>query len=178
MPRYSQTYFIKRSPLPDALYTGYVPVTASVYPKGGKAGLLTEGSVYRVVSALPDFSFDALENADPSARLDQHYHAVPESLSGLVTWARQITEGVHTDLERARRIATYLDRNHKLDTSASDNLRLTSSPTTFLERGSSGTAMDFATATVLLARAAGVPSRLATGYLPAAIDHAVGDGWR
>ena len=166
-PRYAQTYFIRRPPPPDTLYAGYVPIAASVHPK---EGMLTEGSIYRVVSALPDFSSDALEDADPSARLDERYHAVPESLLGLVTWARQITEGAYTDLERARRIATYLDRNHSFDSTASDNLRLTSSPAVFLQQGSAGTAMDFATATVLLARAAGIPSRLVTGYLPGSFD--------
>ena len=48
------------------------------------------------------------------------------------------------------------------------------SPADFLAAPSAGTSMDFATATVLLARAAGIPSRLATGYLPGSFEPLTG----
>ena len=63
--RYSQIYFLRQSAPLNIVFAGYAPVTASVSSSGDDASRLEEGSVYRVISALPDFGPDALTGADP-----------------------------------------------------------------------------------------------------------------
>ena len=73
-------------------------------------------------------------------------------------------------MERTRRVIAYLDRNYEFDVDAPEQMKLSSPPLEFLSSGSTGTSMDFATATVLLVRAMGIPARLATGYLSGRFD--------
>ncbi len=162
-PLYPQTYFVRQGQA-DGLFTGYAPLRASVVSEG------QGGTTYRVLSGLPDYSLDALRNAAPSSRLEYIYHQVPAGATVTHALAQRITEGAFTDLERVRRIVTYLDRNYEFDHEARDQLELTAPPELFLRQQRPGTSMDFATATVLLARAAGVPARLVTGYLPGEFD--------
>ena len=115
-------------------------------------------------------SSEHLSGADPTARLGARFYRVPESLEGLSEVASKITRGAYSDVARMRRIVTFLGRNYEFDQEASDQLDLTVAPEGFLARGTAGTSMDFASATVLLARAAGVPARLVTGYLPGRLD--------
>ena len=169
-PLYSQTYFIRQDLPPNTVFTGYAPRDAS-FPKTGEgATRLIEGSVYRAISRLPDFSAEALEKAVRSSGLGDRCYRIPHSSSGLRSLSQRITEGTSTDLERMRRLVTYLDWKYQYDEDAADQLLLTSPTADFLAGGSAGTSMDFASATVLLARAAGVPARLVTGYLPGQFD--------
>ena len=169
-PLYSQTYFMKERSVRDPVFTGYAPLVASV-PASDSDGEGGPGdTIYRVLSVLPDLSEERLDDADPSSRLHSRYLQIPESLASLREAAELITADAYTDLERMRRIVAYLDRNYDLRLGTDDRLALTFSPVEFLSQRSSGTSMDFATASVLLARAAGVPARLATGYLPGRRD--------
>ena len=169
-PRYSQTFFARQAAPPQILFTGYAPLVASASFADDGSPRVSDGSVYRVLSTLPDFSPERLERADPRARLDIRYHELNQSLEGLRELAQQLTQWVHTDLERMRRIITYLDRNYEFDVSADDQLALSADPPAFLAQRSDGTSMDLATAAVLLGRAVGMPARLATGYLPRGFD--------
>ena len=173
-PLYSQTYFLRQAAPPNAVFTGYTVLDAGASLSGDGAPHLLGGSVYRVVSAIPDLSSKALSGTNPTTRLEDRYHQFPQSLQDVRELARRITKGADSDLERAQRIVTYLDRNYAFDDAAADQLALTAPPSEFLARRSAGTSMDFASATVLLARAAGVPSRLVTGYLPGRFDPLTG----
>lgn len=168
-PLYNQTYFIKRT-IPDGeLFTGYAALVASV--PNGKDGTtsLRDGVSYRVISSIPEFNAAGLAKADPSTRLKSRYHDMPRSaVTNRV--AAQLSSGVYTDIDRVRRIVAYLDRKFVLDENAEDQMALSKSPEEFLRQESNGTIMDFATATVLLARSAGMPARLVTGYLPGQFD--------
>ncbi len=167
-PLYPQTFFLKEGATQGLFLSGYDPVVAAI-PSSSKG--LGDGSVYRVISALPDLSKDALEAVDPTTRLEYRYHQIPSSLDGIHEVASGITDGAFTDLERIRRIVTFIDGNYKFDDSAVDQLARTLDPLEFLSgQSTSGTSMDFATATVLLARASGIPARLVTGYLPGQFD--------
>ncbi len=75
-----------------------------------------------------------------------------------------------TPFEQLWRIVSHLRSNHGYDTAAADQLQLSGSIDGFLSSGRAGTSLDFATATVLLARAVGLPARLAVGYLPGRFD--------
>ena len=126
--------------------------------------------VYHVVSALPDFSIENLRMADPRQHLEYRYHAVPESLDAIRGFSDRITDGAFTDVDRLRRIVTFVDHNYDYDPGAADQLDLTTNPLEFLRDKEPGTSMDIATATVLLARSSGIPARLVTGYLPGRFD--------
>ena len=169
-PLYPQTYYLKEDAPPGHIFTGYTPVLASVPLTPSSTPDLSEGAVYRVVSALPRFSTGELAGAFPRSRMEQRYHDIPDSLKGIRIFGEQITPGAFSDFDRSRRIVRFLENSFEFDEDAPDQLVLTRRPNEFLERGGTGTSMDFATATVMLARAAGIPSRLVTGYLPGAFD--------
>ena len=167
---YPQTYFVGEAGPTDTVFSGYAPVRASVPVDDDGAVYLGDGTIYRVISLLPDFALETLEKAAPSIRLEPRYHRIPSTDWHLSTLAARITDGAYTDLERTQRIVTYLDRNYEFDFYAPDQLALSSSRLEYSDQATPGTSMDFATATVLLARAAGIPARLATGYLPGVFD--------
>ena len=167
---YRQTFFLSSRPLAGVIFTGYSPITAVLPTDITGAPALTDSDVYRAFSSLPDFSVDALEGARPSSSLDYRYHQLPESLDGLGRLARELTGLARNDLDRIRRINGYLDSSYEFDAAAQDQLVPTASPARFLAGQGKGTSMDFATASVLLARAAGVRARLVTGYLPGRLD--------
>lgn len=169
-PFYPQTYLMSRQPKPGMVFTGYSPVNAVLPSDENGAPDLVDDSIYRVISAFPDFSPDALEEARSTSRLSQAFHYLPDSVDTIVPLARDLTDIAHTDLARTRRIVSYLDSTFEYDVDARDQLALSMHPTEFLAEAGKGTAMDFATASVLLARAAGVPARLVTGYLPGNLD--------
>ena len=169
-PLYSQTYFLSAGASADTVFAGYAPILASLPSRDDLSGRDDESVVYRVISSLPDFSAENLAGAAPASRLDSRYHQIPRSLERLRPFAESITEGAFSDLDRTLRIVTFLDRNYEFDAAASEQLALTSSPDDFLSERHPGTSMDFASATVLLARSVGVPARLVTGYLPGRRD--------
>jgi hypothetical protein len=168
-PMYNQTFFMNQPVSPDSIFTGYSPLVATIPVTDGKKGIY-EGTVYRVISAIPEFNREGLSRAEPTSALEFRYHELPESANVLEGLARQITVDARSDLERVRRIVAFLDREYEFDITESDQLALSARPVEFLTEKTSGTTMDFATSTVLLARAAGVPARLVTGYLPGEFD--------
>ncbi|MCI0439154.1 MAG: transglutaminase domain-containing protein, partial [Chloroflexi bacterium] len=168
-PRYLQIYFLKGAAAGGSLYSGYAPLTAAI-PNSEGVPHTGDGAIYRVMSALPDFTIEGLGQADPRSRLEFRYHYVPEALPDLEGMASQIVSDATSDLERARRIVTFMDRNYSYDEGAADQFGISRPPMEFLTKGGAGTSMDFATATVLLARSVGIPSRLVTGYLPGSFE--------
>ena len=169
-PRYNQTFFMKERLPRGRIISGYAPVVASV-PVGNEPDADDDDEyVYRVVAALPDFSIENLREAAPRRRLEYRYHAVPDSLDALRGFSDQITDGAFTDIDRLRRIVTFVDHNYDYDPDVENQLELTKAPIDFLIDKKSGSSMDIATATVLLARSSGVPARLVTGYLPGRFD--------
>jgi transglutaminase-like putative cysteine protease len=169
-PLYNQTFFMRQTVPESEIFTGYSAMVAAVpIPEPG-LNQLHEGAVYRAISSIPDFDREALANADPSSRLQNRYHRIPRDMLVLRRLESQVTAGVFSDVERVRNIVAYLDRHYTLDLNAPDQLLLSRAPDEFLADESSGTVLDFATATVLMARSAGVPARLVVGYLPGEFD--------
>ena len=106
---------------------------------------------------------------------------MPSSLAWLGELSEQVTAGAGSGFDRAARIVNYLRSQGRFDASAQDQLKSSAPLDAFLLDGEPGSSMDFATANVMLARAAGLPARLATGYLPGERDllsgaYAVRDG--
>ena len=169
-PLYPQTYYLKQQAPPGHVFTGYTPVLASVPLTADSRPDLSKGTVYKVISALPQLSNANLELAFPRSRLDRRYHDIPDSMEDIRILGEQVTPGAFSDFERSKRIVSFLDQSFEFDSDAPDQMVLSKPTQEFLEQGGAGTSMDFATATVMLARAAGIPARLVTGYLPGAFD--------
>ena len=171
---YSQTYFLRHSPAPNTVFTGYAPLFVPLPVAGDGTPLLADGTVYRVISRLPDFSPGAIAAAPSRAVLSPRYHQLPPYMATIQALTQQFSTGDYTDLQRMLGIVTYVNRSYELDEEAVDQLAPTASPLEFLTSRSTGTSMDFAATTVLLARIIGVPARLVTGYLPGRFDHLSG----
>jgi hypothetical protein len=130
---YNQTFLVMQPQSSRRFLSGYAPLVASIPVADDGSRELEEGSVYRIISSLPDYSLENLRNADPSSRLKFRYHQVPQPDKEEIEFlAKQITAGVFTDVDRVRRIITYIDRNYSYDTSARNQLELTTAPVEFL----------------------------------------------
>lgn len=170
---YSQTFFVHR-PIPNGeVFSGYdvKGITApSVQPANAGVG---ETVVYKALSDFPDFTPSILDGARP-VTLGSRYEDVPGDLLWLRPVAVSVTQGSVTDFQRASKITAFLKDGYEFDGAAPDQLALRWPLADFLRSHEPATAMDFATAAVMLNRSAGVPSRLVTGYLPGTFDHLSG----
>lgn len=126
------------------------------------------GDTYEVVSAyVPDDLLATLPPATPVMVVSPTYRVVPEGLDGLRALAQQITAGAGGPAGRAAAIRKWLSdparfryRMAGLDPPAGREPILH-----FLETSRAGICMHFASAAVLLCRAAGVPARFVTGFM-------------
>ena len=165
---YWQAYFLQQDQ-PGAIFTGYnairVIVPGDVRDRGG----LVEGSTYSVLSQRPELGSSAVRS-DTAGRLRGRYLDLPQSWEPVRDVARSMVGDSVTPFQKPWFIVSYLRQRYTYDASAPDQLRLSGSTEEFLAGQGSGTSMDFAAATVLLARAVGLPARIAIGYLPGRFD--------
>ena len=97
---------------------------------------------------------------DAEKYLDSTERGISDEIQEL---ADEITEGCYSDFEKANAIRNYFlsgDYSYQLGFRASG-----SDIETFIFEDKTGICVDYATATVLLARAAGLPARYTTGFL-------------
>ncbi len=153
--RYLQTYFIQQD-LGSNLLTGYEPIAAAVPRDNSGRISLTPGSTYQVVSKQPE--------TDPDF-LSREYGAIPAGLGVLQRLAFALTKDAETDFDKASAITQYL-QYLEYDTEAKSPLEPSTDLNRFIIGGLPGSAIDFASALTLMARSAGLQSRVATGYLP------------
>lgn len=161
--RYLQTYFVQED-LGTNLLTGYEPLAAAV-PRDNRGRInLSPGSTYQVVSKQPETDPDILRR-DRTEWIRKEYGALPQSFNELHSLTSKLTAGAENDFDRASAIASYL-KNLEYDTEAESPLQPSTDMRRFVIGELPGTAIDFATAMTLMARSAGMQSRVATGYLP------------
>ena len=165
--KYTQTFFV-HEPHPGATFMGYRGVDVlspddELYQKS-----LGRDSSYKVQSVQPGFTPRSLRK-DRLGKPNDQYYSLPTSMEGLKGFVDQITAGKQSGFDRAAAIVEYLQRNGQFDESASNQLSYQTNLSDLVE-GTPGTSMDFATSTVMMARAAGLPARLAVGYLPGERD--------
>lgn len=165
---YWQAFFLEQDQQ-QSLFAGYNPVL--VLPEAiREPGSLTAGATYSVLSQRPVLNSRTVR-ADRSRLSDHRYLALPEdSAQRLRNLAGEITEDASRPFEHLWLIVSHLRQNHSYDIAAENQLELSSSVIDFLDGGGSGSSLDFASATVLLARASGIAARLAVGYLPGKFD--------
>lgn len=166
-PVYSHTFYLRQPIETGEVFTGYDPIAVS-YRSSREGG--ESVTVYKAHSILPDFTAATLDATLPRATIAARYHRRLGNDQNIRDILESITSDVTTDYQRARLIAAYLQTNFQFDQEAEDQLALTMPPEEFVRQQQPGTSMDFATATVMLARAVGMPARLVTGYLPGRYD--------
>jgi protein-glutamine gamma-glutamyltransferase len=166
--RYAQTIFVRRD-APHSLYTGYRGVRIIADEGSLQDQGLRAGDSYRVLSAHPRLSVDGLRQIR-TGRPGNRYLTLPPDSEPLQALAREITRDAVGDFARLERIMGYLAVWGSFDSHRPGDLMSSASLEEFLLEGQPGSALDYATATVILARASGLPARLALGYLPGTRD--------
>jgi transglutaminase-like putative cysteine protease len=138
----------------------------------GLFGALVNDQTYRAISLMPNVSAEELRQAgqDYPDWLTARYLALPDGTpSRVLALGRELTATQPTPYDRAKAIETYLR-------SIPYTLDLTAPPTNrdvvdyFLFTLKRGYCDYYATAMVVLARAAGLPARLVMGYATGAYD--------
>ncbi len=168
---YWQAFFVERDQ-PGALFTGYNGVL--VLPREVReSGTVVEGSAYSVLSQQPILSSDSLRG-QIAGEASVRYLMLPPTAGRVRELAKEITGDAYMPFRQMWLIAGYLRQHHTYDVMAENQLQLSGDIEDFLADGAAGTSLDFATAAVLLARALGIPARLAVGYLPGGYDHLTG----
>jgi transglutaminase-like putative cysteine protease len=129
----------------------------------------------RSIDVAPDG--DALDGAVAGTPLDNAVtSAVPSDLPGdLVQLSRQVTENADTPAAKAAAIQAYLRSSrftYSVEPLPGSGYRALEN---FLLRDRRGYCEQFATAMAMMARVAGIPSRVSVGFLPGKRD---GDTWR
>ncbi|MDP7511475.1 MAG: transglutaminase domain-containing protein [Dehalococcoidia bacterium] len=166
---YYQTFYVQRDH-PDAVFMGYRALRLSAEDGSLDELGVHQGNSYRVLSAYPRHSPERLRR-DSAWVADPHLISLPPSSErALRLLAGQITIGAGSDFDAMERIVGHLSRQASYDPARPSELTPSVTLEEFLVEGKPGNAMDYATATVMLARASGLPSRLAVGYLPGVRD--------
>lgn len=139
------------------------------------AGQLHSGQAYSVTSTTRDYNADELAEAGPARDAEaQAATALPESpgttarnaqVPAFRKLADQITADQSTGFQRAARLADYLRSAAKYDVTGLPG-HTYAQLSYFLNRSRRGTSEQFATAYAVLARSAGLPTRVVVGFRP------------
>ena len=165
--RYLQTFFIN-SDVGGEILTGYNPISVLVSRDGAFQPVVEKGTTYQVVSGRPESSANALRN-DRTEWQGPEFATLPDGFGEIAALTRRIVADAPTDFDRAAAIASYLSQL-ELDEEAENQLVSGATLNDFVFGETPGTSIDFATAMTLMGRAAGLPARLANGYLPGAYN--------
>ena len=166
---YQQTFYLQQDS-PETIYTGYQAVRISTLAGSVNGNGGQRNSSYRVLSAYPEHSTERLRQDKTWVASPRLIFTPPDSRHVLSILSGQITDGAASDFERVERIVGYLRQERTFVPGWPKTLTTSANLDEFLIDGQPGDAMDYATATVMLARASGLPARIAVGYLPGVRD--------
>ncbi len=137
---------------------------------------------YTVISQVPSDSEEMLRAADPDAipnNIRDYYLQLPplkpEDSTRIQSLVTEITKGKETAFEKMEAIRLYLSSNIKY------NLKVERTPADrdavlyLLDDTKQGYCTGFAAAMTVMCRFAGIPARLATGFLPGELDARSGE---
>lgn len=172
--RYIQSYF-PQVVQPNAVFTGYSPGYIALQDpavEGSRAARarenrrrLSRASGYRVVSAVPALTPEVLkeDSADVSYLNGVGVPFIPDNVRAL---ALAIVADSESDFQKAARLEQYLLTNYDYDLRVSPLSRTGDVVESFLFERGAGYCAQFATAMAVMARAVGLPARVAIGYVP------------
>ncbi|MGH9074981.1 MAG: transglutaminaseTgpA domain-containing protein, partial [Acidimicrobiales bacterium] len=177
---FDQTYTITRLSsvwLPAAFRPVQVTGVPGVSYNAESASLIapsttTNGLTYTVSSKVPDLTARELDQArvDPHAPTLARYLSLPANLpSSIAALARQVVKGEATPYGKALALQEFFRRNftYSLDVAPSD---ANDALVQFLFHTKKGYCQQFAGAYAVMARAVGLPSRVAVGFTPGQLE--------
>ena len=127
--------------------------------------------MYGATSQVVDF---APAPGDPTVGVDPAYLEVPPQLTRLVKLARTVAGDRKTPYDRVVALRDFLTKNYRYSLNAGAVPPGQDAAEYFLFEQQEGYCDLFATALTLMARAAGVPARIATGYATGIYDRRSG----
>jgi transglutaminase-like putative cysteine protease len=127
----------------------------------------TDGAIYTVRSSIPTLTPELLATAPPQApqEIFDQYLALPSIAPRVVAEAHRIADPQGTPFAKARALQDYFHRGFKYDLNAKpghDNTALEN----FLFRTKTGYCEQYSGAFAVMARAVGLPARVAVGFTP------------
>lgn len=167
---YPQTYYLLVDQ-PNALFTGYAPGRA--YLPDPNRSSLTRGTVYRVVSPLPNLRPAQLRRDRADTR-DTSSLELPHISDRTAALAEAIVQSAPTDYDKAVRLEQFLLLNYRYDLQVEPFTPGRDVVDVFLFERQAGYCSQFATAMAVRARHVGLPARVAVGYLPGVFDPMAG----
>ncbi|MDQ1437598.1 MAG: hypothetical protein QOK43_1227 [Acidimicrobiaceae bacterium] len=129
----------------------------------------SDGLEYKVESEIPEFRPDALATADAALSPGRRFLDLPVLPSQVTRLAQQLTAGATTQYARAKALQDFFRNNFKYDLRVRpghDDRALLN----FLFRDRRGYCEQFAGAYAAMARAVGLPARVAVGFTPGEPD--------
>ncbi len=131
----------------------------------------TDGTVYNVLSAIPQMTPQMLDQAPPQApqAIIDTYLALPPIPDRVRTEALRIVAGATTPYQRAMALQNHFKTTYRYDINAGaghDERTLE----TFLFKSKAGYCEQFAGVYAVLARSIGLPARVAVGFTPGVLD--------
>jgi hypothetical protein len=149
----------------------------NVEVEGDVGGGFGKGSVYTVVSRRMLATAAQLRSADysPTPQSVMVKDAqLPDTTSRVIALGRQITAGQKTTYDKVRAIEAWLGAHMKYSLNAPLSPRGVDVVDYFLFHSKEGWCEQIASSLVVLARSAGIPARLATGFAPGERDPLTG----
>ncbi len=178
------TYYLERD-MPNIIYAPYRPDTL-YFPVGfifmddnlamRVPAVLLEGTIYTAISTTPSIDPETLRKVSfpPCPDVDEKYCSIGFMTPQMRALALGITAGSTSVLDKVEAIAAYLEKNYEYDIDAPPAPPGAHPVHHFLFESKRGYCEHFASAMALLARAAGIPSRLVTGFVPGAYNPLTG----
>ncbi|MFC1847265.1 transglutaminaseTgpA domain-containing protein [Chloroflexota bacterium] len=167
---YWQAYYILADQ-PNAVFTGYNP--GRIYlPQTGPI-LLERGALYRALSLVPNLRPELLRN-DNAISEDISNLTLPPISERTAALAESIVQGASTDYDKAARLERFLLTNYPYELNIEPVPSGRDAVDFFLFEQQAGYCSSFATSMAVMARHAGLPARIAVGYLPGFIDPITG----
>ncbi|MCC6442487.1 MAG: transglutaminase domain-containing protein [Armatimonadetes bacterium] len=127
---------------------------------------------YRVVSDVSTASPDALRRASQEYPEDilANYLGVPANMSDVAETARQLTERATNPYDKAKTIELFLNENYVYNAGVSAAPEGEDVVSYFLYRQKEGFCQILATSMAMMARCAGIPARVVSGFAPGDYD--------
>ncbi len=180
----SQTFYVEAEQ-PSVLFAAGQPDTiwydgpVSLDELGGLRlpATLTEGTVYSVVSSRGAASPEELRGVAPGELPEnmQRYLQLPETVTDrTVELARRITENAPTQYDKVKAIEAWLAENYRYNIESPVPPEGQDAVDHFLFDTDVGFCEQFASATTVMLRSLGIPTRFVAGYTPGRRNHFTG----
>ncbi|MHB9112677.1 MAG: transglutaminase TgpA family protein [Thermoleophilia bacterium] len=171
-----QSFFVERE-LPNVIFATWKPeqlffpanrVKVDSYGSLRSPYELTEGTVYSVITEQPVYTSSTLRNYPRASDLpvSPEYTALPENdeMLDVARISQEITRDYSSRYDKVLAIERYLKQNYAYDLDVPPQSSEGDAVAYFLFQEKRGYCEHFASAMAVMARSAGIPTRVVTGY--------------